>query len=114
MQLLKETKKKLNWLLIFSFDPFRSQIYLAIFKAVFDDQVSIFNTLLKILNNDINIHLQNDESLHVAAAKNNSKGIILNIVENSDFDSIKSQINSAFAALLSNKKSVSIDMLIRY
>ena len=83
-----------------SFDPNISQITAAIFTAAAKKNVKIFNVLLPLINNDVNIRFQNDETLLVFSSRYGSYDIIKEIIKNPNFDSTKSEINAAFVQLL--------------
>ncbi|KAK8839179.1 hypothetical protein M9Y10_032106 [Tritrichomonas musculus] len=84
------------------FDPIQSQVNLAIFVAVSYNYVDIFNRLLPLINNDINIYSPKDESLLVVASRSFAKDIIHQIITSPNFDVSKSQIDKAFMSLFQN------------
>lgn len=79
-----------------SFDPVKSQVKSALFASVKKGNINIFKTLLSILNNDVNILSQTQESLFSYSIRCKSESIIEEIINNKKFDPNKVDIVSAF------------------
>lgn len=90
-----------------SFNRTKSQIKKAIFKAVKDHNFSIFKKLLPFINDDVNIHTHSlfdprSLSLLSVASQNENTDIINEILIQPSFDSVKSNIDVAYCALLTS------------
>ena len=80
-----------------SFDKDKSDVNSAIFLAVRDNKIDIFNVLITIINYDVNIHSDlNGESLLAFAANYLCIEIVEAILDNSNFDSNNLQVLDAF------------------
>ena len=62
-----------------SFDPNISQITASVFTAAAKNNVEIFKVLLPLIDKDVNIRFQNDETLLVYSARYGSNDIIKKI-----------------------------------
>ena len=89
-----------------SFDPIKSQSKLAIFYAAELGFLDIFRQLLPLVNNDVNISLEKNNSLLIVAVKNHRENIINEIINNDSFSSNKSHLLDAFVETFGYKPSI--------
>ncbi|KAK8842926.1 hypothetical protein M9Y10_025792 [Tritrichomonas musculus] len=94
-----------------SFDPIKSNLKMAIFNSIKKNNIEIFNKLSSIKNYDINMFNLKGESLLVSAVMSNNQMIIDEIFKNENFDSEKSNLQSAFIQSFTVKKDFSLDIM---
>lgn len=93
-----------------SFNQAKSQLKRAIFASVEKDRLEIFQKLIQLVNDDVNIFNCNNESLLYVSVVNKSKEVLSAILNNSKFDASKSDLLNAFIQTINknNDDSVSI------
>lgn len=72
-----------------SFHEAKSQLKKSIFLSVEKDNLQIFQKLIKLKNDDVNLINSNNDSLLFIAVKNKSKNIISEILKNPKFNAEK-------------------------
>ncbi|KAK8880443.1 hypothetical protein M9Y10_003117 [Tritrichomonas musculus] len=78
------------------FDPVKSQVNEAIFASVENNSTDIFEYLLKLVNNDVNIYNQRHQSLLFYTIICDNKEFFSKILNSDTFDSHKSDILDSF------------------
>ena len=94
-----------------TFDPVKLQVKLAILEAVEKHSVGIFNILLSLINNVVNIISPEGNSLLVAASQRNANYNIYQIITNTNFDASKSQMYKSFIELVCRRINFSFDVI---
>ena len=69
-------------------------------------RIDIFDELLKLVDNDVNIHFQNGDSLLTHAVIYKSEDIIEKIINNDNFDSNENDLLTAFLKTFSFERTV--------
>lgn len=83
----------------------------AIFVTVYNNNIVLFKTLIKLVNNVVNIKNYKEESIFTSAVMNNSGDILDEILQYPNFDSNNHQIVDDFINLLCNNKEPSIEIM---
>ena len=94
-----------------SFDQYKSDLKAAIFITIQKNNVEMFNKLLSITNNDVNMTDQIGNSILVNASKICSLSIIDEILKNESFDPEKSGINRAFYEIFMSSKQSKFNII---
>ena len=79
-----------------SFDPIKSQLNEAIFASMHDNNTEMYEYLLKLVNNDVNIYNEEGHSLLFHSILCNNRNFLNEILNSDTFDPQKSDMLNAF------------------